>query len=194
MRHTSILRFRERRSTADRRNTSVLGFRARITDHVEVKEEEQLQAMRLAIELSKKAVEENLGGPFGAVILRDGEVVATGENRVTSSDDPTAHAEIVAIRSACEALGSHTLEGCEIFSSCEPCPMCLAAIEWAHLDRLTFGASREDAAEAGFDDARLYRELALPPARRTLSTRTILGDEARAAFKIWNDKDDRIPY
>jgi len=150
--------------------------------------------MRLAIRLAVEAVEGNLGGPFGAVIVRDGAVVATGENRVTSSADPTAHAEIVAIRAACAKLGTHELSGCVIYSSCEPCPMCLAAIEWARLDRLYYAATREDAAAAGFDHARLYEELAKPPAERALRTETLLGDEAREAFRAWEAKSDRVPY
>lgn len=151
-------------------------------------------AMRRAIRLAVEAVESGLGGPFGAVIVREGEIVAVGQNRVTSAGDPTAHAEIVAIRAACEALGTHQLSGCVIYSSCEPCPMCLAAIEWARLDRLYYAATREDAAAAGFDDARLYEELALPPEERSLPTEMLLGDEALAAFRAWVDKKDRIPY
>ncbi|MEE4189925.1 MAG: nucleoside deaminase, partial [Roseobacter sp.] len=110
-------------------------------------------AMRRALELAAACVGEQSGGPFGAVVLRGGEVIAEGQNLVTVSGDPTAHAEVVAIRRACERLGTFSLEGCELFSSCEPCPMCLGAISWAHLDRLYFAASRHDAARAGFDDA-----------------------------------------
>ena len=150
--------------------------------------------MRLAIELAMDAVERDLGGPFGAVIVKDGEVLATGQNRVTSSGDPTAHAEIVAIRAAAEKLGTHVLAGCELYSSCEPCPMCLAALQWARIDRLCFAATREDAARSGFDDARLYRELALSPEERSLATRTMLRDEALAAFRTWDAKANRVPY
>lgn len=155
---------------------------------------ERLAAMRRAIELASHGVANDLGGPFGAVILKDGQVIAEGENRVTSSGDPTAHAEIVAIRKACERLGTHVLAGCEIFSSCEPCPMCLAAIEWARLDRLYFGASRQEAAEAGFDDERLYRELAKAPEARELPAQRLLGEEARSSFELWNAKSDKTPY
>lgn len=151
-------------------------------------------AMRRAIRLAVEAVELGLGGPFGAVIVREGKIVAVGQNRVTSAADPTAHAEIVAIRAACEALDTHQLSGCVIYSSCEPCPMCLAAIEWARLDRLYFAATREDAAAAGFDDARLYEELARPPRERSLPTDTLLGEEALVAFRAWGEKDDRVPY
>jgi len=150
--------------------------------------------MLRAIELAIGAVEENRGGPFGAVILKDGVVLAEGENRVTSDGDPTAHAEIVAIRAACERLGSHILAGCEIVSSCEPCPMCLAAIEWARLDHLTFAATRHDAAEAGFDDERLYGELAKAPEERELPTDSIMREEALGAFRAWEAKEDRKPY
>jgi len=149
-------------------------------------------AMRRAIRLAVEAVELGLGGPFGAVIVREGKIVAVGQNRVTSAADPTAHAEIVAIRAACEALDTHQLSGCVIYSSCEPCPMCLAAIEWARLDRLYFAATREDAAAAGFDDARLYEELARPPRERSLPTDTLLGEEALVAFRAWGEKDDRV--
>lgn len=151
-------------------------------------------ALARAIELSIAGVEQNLGGPFGAVITRDGKVVATGQNRVTSSGDPTAHAEIVAIRAACEALGDYSLAGCEIFSSCEPCPMCLAAIHWARLERLTFAAGRDDAARAGFDDELLYRELVLPIERRSTPTVQVGREEALVAFQRWDAKEDRIPY
>lgn len=151
-------------------------------------------ALARAIELSARGVDDNLGGPFGAVILRGEEIIASGQNRVTSSSDPTAHAEIVAIRAACEALGTHSLAGCSIFSSCEPCPMCLAAIHWARLDSLTFAASREDAAKSGFDDELLYRELLLPFDARSIPTVQAGRDAALAAFARWNAKADRIEY
>jgi guanine deaminase len=134
------------------------------------------------------------GGPFGAVVLRGEEVLAEGTNLVTGSCDPTAHAEVVAIRRACERLGTHSLEGCEIYSSCEPCPMCLGAIEWARLDRLVFAATREDAERAGFDDARLYAELALPPQQRSLPTSRDLAEESWAPFAAWLGNEDRVPY
>ncbi len=152
------------------------------------------ELLRSAIALSIQAVHQGLGGPFGAVIVRDGEVIARGQNQVTSSNDPTAHAEIVAIRAACQQLGSFSLEGCEIYSSCEPCPMCFSAIEWARLERLTFAATRADAADAGFDDARLYRELSLPPSQRSLATSCALREEAQVAMKAWLEKADRTPY
>lgn len=150
--------------------------------------------MRRALELAARGVTSNCGGPFGAVVVKDGVVIAEGENRVTSSGDPTAHAEVVAIRAACAKLGTHVLAGCEIYASCEPCPMCLAAIEWARLDRLFFAATRQDAARAGFDDERLYVELAKAPEERELPTARCLTQEALAPFDLWAAKEDRTPY
>lgn len=149
--------------------------------------------MRKAIELSIHNVAEG-GGPFGAVIAKNGEIIATGVNRVTSENDPTAHAEVSAIRSAGERLGTFDLSGCEIYSSCEPCPMCLGAIYWAHLDRLYYGNSKDDAARIGFDDAFIYRELELSPEMRRLRTEILLPDEARKAFDDWAGKDDKVEY
>lgn len=149
--------------------------------------------MRKAIELSIHNVAEG-GGPFGAVIAKNGEIIATGVNRVTSENDPTAHAEVSAIRSAGERLGTFDLSGCEIYSSCEPCPMCLGAIYWAHLDRLYYGNSKDDAARIGFDDAFIYRELELSPEMRRLRTEVLLPDEARKAFNDWAGKDDKVEY
>ena len=119
--------------------------------------------MRRAVALSIQAMRTNRGGPFGAVIVKDGRVVAEGVNRVTSDNDPTAHAEVSAIRAACAALGTFSLDGCDIYTSCEPCPMCLAAIHWARIARIFYGNTREDAARIGFDDERIYREIALSP-------------------------------
>lgn len=149
--------------------------------------------MQLAIDLAVENVK-NGGGPFGAVIVKDGEIVATGVNRVTSGCDPTAHAEVSAIRAACARLGTFTLAGCEIYSSCEPCPMCLGAIYWAHIDRLYYGCNKDDAADAGFDDAFIYKELALPPQERAMKTQTLLTEEARRAFEAWAVNDDRVDY
>lgn len=151
------------------------------------------ELMRKAIELSIHNVAEG-GGPFGAVIAKNGEIIATGVNRVTSENDPTAHAEVSAIRSAGERLGTFDLSGCEIYSSCEPCPMCLGAIYWAHLDRLYYGNSKDDAARIGFDDAFIYRELELSPEMRRLRTEVLLPDEARKAFDDWAGKDDKVEY
>jgi len=134
------------------------------------------------------------GGPFGAVIVKNGHIIGRGWNRVTSANDPTAHAEIEAIRTACAHLGSFSLAGCEIYASCEPCPMCLAAIYWARLDALYFAASRTDAAEAGFDDARLYEEIVTPPAGRNLAAEQHLTDEAKPVFEAWKNKSDKTAY
>lgn len=150
--------------------------------------------MRRAIELASQGVITDCGGPFGAVIVRDGQILAEGENCVTSSGDPTAHAEVVAIRRACERLGTHILEGCEIYASCEPCPMCLGAIGWARLDRLYYGATRQDAAAAGFDDEILYVELAKAPEDRELETTRLLEEESARPFQVWEGKQDRTPY
>jgi tRNA(Arg) A34 adenosine deaminase TadA len=149
--------------------------------------------MRQAIELAKQNIENN-GGPFAAVIVRNGEVVATGQNRVTANNDPTAHAEVQAIRAACQKLGTFVLADCEIYSSCEPCPMCLGAIYWSHLSKLYYGAGQLDAAEVGFDDSFIYKELELQQTDRRLSSRVLLADEARTVFAMWRDKNDKIEY
>ena len=149
--------------------------------------------MREAIRLASANVE-NGGGPFGAVIARGGEIIATGVNRVTANCDPTAHAEVSAIRAAAQKLGTFNLSGCDIYSSCEPCPMCLGAIYWARLDRLFYGHTKADAARIGFDDAFIYKELALPLSERTLRAEQLLGKEAIATFEAWEQKTDKTPY
>ncbi len=150
--------------------------------------------VREAIRLSRVRMRQGRGGPFGAVVARDGTIVARGWNAVTSTNDPTAHAEVVAIRRACRALGTFSLAGCVLYASCEPCPMCLAAAYWARVDRLVFAATKDDAARAGFDDALIYREIPLPPEARTLPTGQLLRDEAAAVFDEWLAKADRVPY
>ncbi|MGE4489029.1 MAG: nucleoside deaminase [Kiritimatiellales bacterium] len=150
--------------------------------------------MTEAIRLSLEKMEAGEGGPFGAVIEKDGKIVGRGWNRVTSSNDPTAHAEVMAIRDACRNLGTFNLSGCEIYASCEPCPMCLSAIYWARLDKLYFAATRADAADAGFDDELLYQEVSKPWKNRTLPMEQVLSEEARAAFAQWKSKADRIAY
>jgi len=150
--------------------------------------------MRRAIALSVENVRAGLGGPFGAVIVKGGTVIAEGTNRVTSAVDPTAHAEIVAIRAACRELGHFHLTGCEIYASCEPCPMCLGAIYWARLDRVFFGGTRSDAARAGFHDEWIYRELAAPAGSRRVLMEQLLHEEALAAFEEWKRKQDRVHY
>lgn len=153
----------------------------------------QDELMREAIRLASANVE-NGGGPFGAVIARGGAIIATGVNRVTANCDPTAHAEVSAIRAAAQKLGTFNLSGCEIYSSCEPCPMCLGAIYWARLDRLFYGNTKADAARIGFDDAFIYKELALPLSERTLRAEQLLGKEAIATFEAWEQKTDKTPY
>ncbi|MCY3660425.1 MAG: nucleoside deaminase [Caldilineaceae bacterium] len=150
--------------------------------------------MRRAIELSRQAINTNLGGPFGAVVVRGDLVVAEGFNRVTSSLDPTAHAEVTAIRAACTALGTYQLTDCEIYTSCEPCPMCLGAIYWSGITRIFFANSREDAAAAGFSDQFLYEEIPLPVEQRTVPSVRLLDDEALRVFGEWQAKQDKIPY
>lgn len=151
------------------------------------------ELMRKAIELSLRNVAEG-GGPFGAVIARNGEIVATGVNRVTPDCDPTAHAEVSAIRAAARVLGTFDLSGCEIYTSCEPCPMCLGAIYWARLDRMYYGNNQHDAAKIGFDDAFIYRELELPVTERRLKAEALLPEEAIRAFQAWEEKDDKVEY
>jgi guanine deaminase len=147
-----------------------------------------------AIRLSVEKMECNEGGPFGAVIVRDGQIIGRGWNRVTSTNDPTAHAEIVAIRDACSRLKTFLLEGCEIYSSCEPCPLCLAAIYWSHLDCIYYAATCDDAAAVGFDDRNFYQELAKPVADRLIPMKQALRDEACVALQLWLNKPDRIRY
>ena len=150
--------------------------------------------MRKAIALSVAMMRANRGGPFGAVIVKDGRVIAEGFNKVTSDNDPTAHAEVTAIREACNALGSFSLAGCEIYTSCEPCPMCLSAIYWARLRHIYFANTRKDAAKIGFDDDFLYKEIPLPIERRSVPMTRVLPDEAAEAFAEWEAKPDKIAY
>ena len=150
--------------------------------------------MRRAIELSLDNVRSGRGGPFAAVVVKDGRVIGEGTNRVTSTNDPTAHAEVVAIRDACAALGTFDLGGCELFTTCEPCPMCLGAIYWARPARVWFGNTAADAAAIGFDDAAIYEQMRLPHADRTIPLVQLLREEAQVAFEAWRDKPDKIPY
>lgn len=153
-----------------------------------------LDFLREAIRLSTESLGRNEGGPFGAVIVRGGEIVGRGWNRVTSTNDPTAHAEVVAIRDACAALQTFNLAGCEIYSSCEPCPLCFAAIYWARMDRIHHAASCDDAAAAGFDDRELYGEFLKPPARRGIPICQAMREEARLVMETWQQKEDRSRY
>jgi guanine deaminase len=149
--------------------------------------------MRRAIALSNEMLQSG-SGPFGAVIVKDGAILAEGSNRVTVTNDPTAHAEVVAIREACAKLGSFSLAGCEIYTTCEPCPMCLSAIYWARLDRIYYANDRTDAARIGFDDDFLYREIPLPLEKRQIRMIRLLADEAQATFAAWESKPDKVQY
>jgi tRNA(Arg) A34 adenosine deaminase TadA len=149
--------------------------------------------MQMAIDLSLKNVQAG-GGPFGAVIVKDGEVLATGVNRVTLNNDPTAHAEVSAIRAACEKIGDFRLRGCTIYTSCEPCPMCLAAIYWAGISRIYYGNTKEDAAAINFDDKFIYDEMSLPVGMRSVPTRMMMREQAAAAFQAWTDYADKVEY
>lgn len=151
------------------------------------------ELMREAIRLSIENVA-NGGGPFGAVIARDGEIIATGVNRVTANNDPTAHAEVSAIRSASQRLGTFNLSDCEIFTSCEPCPMCLGAIYWARLKKVYYANTKADAKAIGFDDSFIYDELALPQDKRKLPAEAMLRNEAIKAFEAWQGKEDKTEY
>lgn len=150
--------------------------------------------MREAIRLSIENVESGKGGPFGAVVVKDGEIIASGANEVTTSNDPTAHAEVVAIRKACERLGSFQLDDCEIYCSCEPCPMCLGAIYWARPSRIYYANTKKDAADIQFDDDFIYKEIDLPIDGRKLQTTQLLRDEALVAFTKWKDSTDKLEY
>ena len=150
--------------------------------------------MQLAIRLATENVRSGEGGPFGAVVVRDGEVVATGVNRVTSANDPTAHAEVNAIRAACQALGTFQLPGCVLYTSCEPCPMCLGAIYWVRLDSVYFGNTCHDAAEAGFDDSHIYDEMKVPRSQRKVPMVRLLADHAIESFRLWQEHQAKIAY
>jgi tRNA(Arg) A34 adenosine deaminase TadA len=150
--------------------------------------------MARAIQLSIDNVRSGRGGPFGAVVVKDGNIIAEGANQVTSTNDPTAHAEMVAIREACGKLGAFELEACEIYTSCEPCPMCLGAIYWARLSRVYFANADADASRVGFDDSLIYRELALPYSQRKIPMVQLMREEALAAFRAWENKSNKIEY
>lgn len=150
--------------------------------------------MKKAIRISVNNVEKQKGGPFGAIVVKDGKIIARGANRVTSSNDPTAHAEVVAIRKACKVLKTFQLTGCEIYTSCEPCPMCLGAIYWARPDKLYYANSKDDAAAIHFDDKFIYEELARPVEERKLFTRQILREKALEAFEKWKSSAGKIEY
>ncbi len=150
--------------------------------------------MARTIELAAENAAVGRGGPFAALVVKDGAVIASGVNRVTAANDPTAHAEIVAIRAACQALASFQLTGCEVYASCEPCPMCLGAIYWARPARVYFAGTRADAAAAGFDDGLIYRELRAPLAARRIAMVPLMRREAQRAFAEWRANAGRVPY
>lgn len=152
------------------------------------------ELMLRAIELAERNAFSVTGGPFGAVVVKDGKVIAEASNTVTVDNDPTAHAEVNAIRKACTALGTFDLSGCELYTSCEPCPMCLAACYWAHIDKVYYAADREDAAAAGFDDSDIYREVALPVDRRRIPFVHIMEKEGLRPFMLWNSNDKKVEY
>lgn len=150
--------------------------------------------MSEAIRLAKNSVETGQGGPFGAVVVKDGNIIGEGSNRVTASNDPTAHAEVLAIRAACRSLSSFQLTGCDIYCSSEPCPMCMAAIYWARPDRVFYANDKHAAALAGFDDEFIYEELALPIENRKLEIQQLRVDEAGVALAMWDELESRVPY
>ncbi|QQL51473.1 nucleoside deaminase [Mucilaginibacter ginkgonis] len=150
--------------------------------------------MQMAIDLSAKNVNEELGGPFGAVIVKDGQVVAASANTVVPTNDPTAHAEVSTIRLACKNLNTFNLEGCVIYTSCEPCPMCLGAIYWARLDKIYYANTKKDAADIGFDDAFIYEELDKPMDKRKLPVIQLMRDQALKAFKLWEVNEEKTHY
>lgn len=153
-----------------------------------------LQFMRRAIELAQQGIDSNEGGPFGCVIVKDGEIVGEGNNCVTSTNDPTAHAEVVAIRNACHKLNSFQLEGCTIYTSCEPCPMCLGAIYWARPKQIFYACNKVDAAEVGFDDKFIYEEIERPINERHIKTDFLLREEGLKVFENWANKLDKTEY
>ena len=150
--------------------------------------------MRRAIELAREGMHGGKGGPFGSVVVLDGKIIGEGNNRVTSTNDPTAHAEVVAIRNACKAIGSFDLTGAVVYASCEPCPMCLAAIYWSRAERIYIAGDRHDAARAGFDDAYIYDELSVKAEMRRVPTQQFLRDESVAVFDEWIAKADKVKY
>jgi guanine deaminase len=150
--------------------------------------------MARAIQLSVDNVRSGQGGPFGAVVVQGGRIVAEGANRVTSTNDPTAHAEVIAIRKACAELGSFELRECELYTSCEPCPMCLGAIYWSRLARVYYGSLASDAAQAGFDDSFIYREIAQPLPQRTIPMVQMMREQALTGFRAWKEASNKIPY
>ncbi len=156
--------------------------------------ERQQQFMQAAIDLARKGMNSNTGGPFGCVIVKNDKIIGRGCNSVSTHNDPTAHAEVVAIRDACTHLQSFQLEGCEIYTSCEPCPMCMGAIYWARPSKVYYAATRHDAANAGFDDSMIYQELTTPVDKRQIEMINIEREKSCEVFKEWDDKPDKVAY
>jgi guanine deaminase len=159
-----------------------------------MKDQNHLKFMRMAIQLSEQNVVQNLGGPFGAVVVKDGKVIAKSANKVTTTNDPTAHAEVSAIRLACKKLKTFDLSGAVVYTSCEPCPMCLGAIYWARIDKIYYANTKQDAAAIQFDDQFIYEELDKPMAQRELPIQQLLRDEAQQAFKLWEKSPMKTEY
>jgi len=155
---------------------------------------DDVRFLRRAIDLATQNVETGKGGPFGALVVRDGDVLAEAVNVVTATHDPTAHAEVTAIRKACASIESFRLDGCTLYTSCEPCPMCMGAVYWSHLDRVVYGAVHADAARVGFDDSHIYDELCIPREARSLPMEQHLSDHAQTPFQAWADAEDREEY
>jgi tRNA(Arg) A34 adenosine deaminase TadA len=156
--------------------------------------ESDTKFLRQAIELAKEGIEAGVGGPFGCIIVKDGQVIGKGANQVTSTNDPTAHAEVVAIRDACRRLGDYQLVDCDVYASCEPCPMCLGALYWARPRRVVYASTRDEAAEAGFDDAFIYLEINVSAQERKIPFDHHTMAEATALFALWKEKVDKQPY
>lgn len=156
--------------------------------------DKKLEFMKEAIKLSEYGMSNNEGGPFGCVVVKNGEIIGRGWNKVTGTNDPTAHAEVTAIRDACKTLGTFQLEDCEIYTSCEPCPMCMGAIYWARPSKVYYANTRQDAADIGFDDSMIYQELNLPLNQRKISIESLGREEALKVFKMWSNKFDRTDY
>ncbi len=156
--------------------------------------EDKEQFMEMAIKMAENNIEDQKGGPFGALVVKDGVVVGRGSNHVTSDNDPTAHAEVVAIRDACSNLNTFNLEGCEIYASCEPCPMCLGAIYWARLGKLYYAGTKDDAANANFDDSFIYKEFELPKEERSIPSSQLMRNKAVEVFEKWNKNEEKIEY
>ena len=159
-----------------------------------MEKEDKKAFMAKAISLAKENVQSVYGGPFGAVVVKDGKIVGIGRNRVTEDNDPTAHAEIVAIRDAAKKLDTFDLSGCQIYSSCEPCPMCLGAIYWSHFDKLYYAATKDDAAKADFDDSFIYKEFSLPKEERSILSVQMMRESAVKVFDEWINAENKIPY